>query len=162
MQHLSVMALFCEDIREEVGGTFSLIGVLPDSLILGDPRRPAPDGQSIPVLNRVLSRLCLFARLHFDPDFDPGEPKLRLSGLRDTPIELGSASHAVVNESRSEAKSKGNVFAGVVFRLNFEGFRFPPKSGVFLVEIIVNDEAYIAGTLRYFVPNDNVTSSTEH
>src|ERR1700710_2233278 len=115
MLPISAMAIFCEDIREEVGGSVTLVGVLPDNINVGKfSPTEVPVAHSV---NRMLSKLCIYARLHFDPDMDVGDPKLRLTGLGE-PIELGTAGEDVINKTRSDAKEKGNIHAGVVFRLS--------------------------------------------
>ena len=56
MQPITVMALFCEDIREEKDDVVSLIGVIPDNV---KENPPSPAG-SQPVPGGILLAKCMF------------------------------------------------------------------------------------------------------
>lgn len=53
MKGVSVVAMFCEDIRDELRGTHSLIGILPDNM-------------EIPAIPGILGRLSLYARIQIE------------------------------------------------------------------------------------------------
>ena len=69
MHSLSIMGFFCEDIREESGGTFTLIGLMPDNVTVEELKH---DGgkEGVSLSNRMVTKLCVFVRANFDPD-DP-------------------------------------------------------------------------------------------
>jgi hypothetical protein len=66
MQNISVVGLFCEDIREEKTGADTIIGVLPDNL-------------NVPKLPAFLPKLCLYVRIHVNSSFDPGPISVHLA-----------------------------------------------------------------------------------
>jgi hypothetical protein len=65
MQGISVVGLFCEDIREERAGTDTIIGILPDNINF--PQWPA-----------FFPKLCLYVRIHVIPSFEPGQISVHL------------------------------------------------------------------------------------
>jgi hypothetical protein len=144
MRSLNVMALFCEDIREEKKDIFTLIGIMPDTINIGDPvGAPAP-----PEATRILTRLCAYIRINFDPDFDLGNPDIKLVLPNDEIIPLGTIESDVVHKAQSEAKAKGNRLAGVISRVALSGFR-PPTDGVVSIEVDVKGEIYVAAALTF-------------
>lgn len=146
MQSFNVMALFCEDIREEKSGTFTLISILPDNVTVAKPTNERDDSRSIP--HRALSRICVYVRINFDPNYDLPDPSMRLVSLDGNIIELGNIGTDVIARARDEAKARGNTLAGVIFRAIFERFQVH-KSGAVTLEIQFGDEVQIAGALNF-------------
>lgn len=60
--------LFCEDIREEVSGTYSIIGVMPDNVEI--PSHPEHGG--------LVPRLACYFRISFDPSAPPAQASTEL------------------------------------------------------------------------------------
>lgn len=130
----SAMALFAEDARDEVAGTISLIGVMPDNILI----------ESFPAM---LPRLQVYIRVAYDPA-DP--PHSVSSGLRvndQDPILAQdfdrTALHRTIAEAvRSEARIGSIVarFGAVNVQLN-EPCRLNAT-------ITWNGEEYIVGTLH--------------
>jgi hypothetical protein len=62
---VEALGLFCDDVRDELGGTHSIIGVYPDNL-------------DIPTVPVTVPRLSMYVRLNVDSDDDPCEFSLFL------------------------------------------------------------------------------------
>lgn len=163
MQPFNLMALFCEDIREEKGGSLMLIGLLPDTVNLKAPDATGTITQieEDQEPDKLLAKLCVYLRINFDPAFDLGEPTMRLVLPNDEAIPIGTISAAVAKKAASEAKEKGNLFAGLISRAVLVGFR-PPKMGTVKVEITISGKAYVAGALNFQMDGKKPTSPTEH
>ena len=145
MQTINVMALFCEDIREEKGDIFSLIGLMPDNVNLADKTDGVTrEGQA----RKLLGKLCLFVRINFDPDIDIGAPEIKLVMPDGESIAIGEIEHSLIQKSISETKENGNLLAGVMSRAVFWGFN-PPTDGSIKVEVYINGETYLAGALKF-------------
>ena len=70
------MAFFCEEIREEQNGVFTLIGLLPDKVNVS---AMTIDGKGVSGNNtKVLGKLCVFTRINFLPERKPKEIRLKL------------------------------------------------------------------------------------
>ena len=146
MQSFNIMALFCEDIREEKSGTFTLISILPDNVTVAKPTSERDDSKGIQ--HRALSRICVYVRINFDPNYDLPDPSMRLVSPDGNIMELGNIGAEVIARARDEAKARGNTLAGVIFRATFERFQVQ-KSGAVTLEIQFGDEVQIAGALNF-------------
>ncbi len=146
---LNILALFCEDIREEMGGVLSLIGVIPDNVNVSNlPNEASSIPPKIDIGAKVLSKLCVFVRINFDPEYELPEGKLRLVLPNDEKIELGNIDSATIKKAQREAKEKGNPLAGVISRAVLGGFRIP-KLGVLKLEAVFGGEVHIAGAINF-------------
>ena len=153
MLPLSVMALFCEDIREEKGDIFTLIGLLPDTVELS-----GPPGEK-PVQPRMLTKLSIYIRINFDPDQDIGASQIRLKLPDDEIISLGEIGPDIIQKARADAKAKGNLLAGVISRITFTGFQ-PPLNGSIRLEVDVGGETHLAAALTFKLKESDSTPSS--
>jgi hypothetical protein len=147
----TIIAIFCEDIRVEVGGIVSLIGILPDHIQVetaGELQKRA-DGETNEA--RALPKLGIYVRIAFDPDTDLEPPQVLLSIDGDEPVRLGEIPAETVQKARKEAKSRGNLLAGVIFRAKTTGFRIP-KLGVARVDVKIGKTTHLAGALNFTPP----------
>jgi hypothetical protein len=146
MLPVTAMALFCEDIREEKGDVVTLVGILPDTLNL-----ETADGATIETgqTQKFLSKLCLYVRINFDPDFPLKVPRIRLVLPKDEILSVGEIGSDVIEKAKSEAAAKGHLLAGVISRAVLIGFR--PPEGTAKVEVEINGETYLAGALTFMV-----------
>lgn len=103
---LDVIGLFCEDIREEKSGQYTLIGIFPDNLNLGVP--PGPTHQAF------LSKLGIYVRVHFAAEDDPGPMKVILIFPNGTEAEIGKLDEALIAQSKAQAADSKNPIAGVI------------------------------------------------
>ncbi len=82
MTHLKAL-LLCEDVRVEVGGTLTLVGVFGERLVVAD-RRPGADGVEVPRLAvvaiasglRGLERVAFRIRMRRLEEVEPEPPVL--------------------------------------------------------------------------------------
>lgn len=154
------MALFCEDIREEANGVITIIGIIPDNVNVAT-MPITPDGKPKPdPATKILSKLCIFARINFDPAYEMPEANIRLVPSEGAAIELGKIDRKTIDTARQQATERGNLLAGVFSRATLNGFPIPQK-GTLKVEIAFPKETIIAGAI-YFQPHPRPISSTEH
>jgi hypothetical protein len=133
---VTAIALFCEDIREEVGGTFTIVGIYPDNVNL----------TKIPA---ILPKLCVYIRVNFGPDAAAKSIKTikaHLSIPDGQSIELGEMDTAKVQEAIAAVKTSGKQ-SGVILRTYFSGFNVP-KAGLLQLQVEVGGETYLAGALN--------------
>ena len=145
MLPLNIMALFCEDIREEKGDVVSLMGVMPDTVnLVQGVEVKEKDAKGA---NAILPKLCMYIRINFDADFDLPEPRMRLAMPDGQNVEVGAIQADVVSKARQQAKEKGNPLAGVISRVVIAPFR--PPEGVMKLEVLISDVAHLAGSLNF-------------
>lgn len=103
MASFTATALFCEDIREEIGGTFTIVGVMPDNV----------EVPSFPVL---ISKLAIYVRANIDPAFNPGSITLRIK-VGDGPAnDVATMDPKVVAQTMLLARETRIPMAGLVLR----------------------------------------------
>jgi len=155
MQPLSIMALFCEDIREEKREIVTLVGILPDSVNVSIPSKSDPRRADPPLL-----KLAMYVRINFDPDLDLGTPKIRLVMPNGEKVELGTIKSEVVSVAREKAKEHGNPLAGVISRATMTPFRVPKGGGVMRLEVLINDVEHMAGALNFLIAEKGESSTS--
>jgi hypothetical protein len=146
MPSLSVMALFCEDIREEIGGTLTLVGLLPDNVRIEQFTPAAGEEQSL----RHMSKLCIYVRINFDSTIDIGEPLVSMAMPDGSRMPIGKIEADIVKKSRDAVKTNDNLLAGVLLRVALVGFEAP--RGSIKIEVDLNGEIYVAGALTFSHP----------
>jgi hypothetical protein len=160
MNKFNIIALFCQDIREEKDDLLTLVGILPDNVGITRIAADAPTDGAAPItrgkLNRSLSKLCIYLRVNFDLDYQLPEVKMQLVFGDGTVHAAGSILPDVIEAAIAQAKEKGNPVTGVVARLELGGFAPPP--GVMKFEVVLGDETHLAGALNFIEtatsPND--------
>ncbi|MCW5729514.1 MAG: hypothetical protein KIT20_02055 [Alphaproteobacteria bacterium] len=143
MLPLSVMALFCEDIREEKNDQVTLVGLFPDTVQVDMLPNGIAEGQAV----RFMAKLCVYVRINFDPGTDIGEPQVWLSLPDGGRLSLGTIGADVVAKSRSESEAKDTLLAGVISRVVLGGFR--PPQGTIRVEVDVKGTTHLAGAMKF-------------
>jgi hypothetical protein len=97
------VAVFCDSIRQEVGGAETLVGVMTDNV-------------NVPEVPAAMGRLALYVRIQIDPDFDPNPVSLALRLPDDTEVDLGKVDATVFDRARQQAREQGKPYAGVIVR----------------------------------------------
>jgi hypothetical protein len=150
------MGVFCEDIREEAQGSFTLVGLMPDNVgveVVGDGNSPPTKTHA------YLGKLCIFARANFDPNDKIKDIQLNLIHPNGTEIPVGGADATVLETAKKNALEKGNPLAGVIMRAVLGGFRLTGY-GLLRLEAVVDSETVVLAALN-FEPNNPAISSTE-
>ena len=130
----SAVAIFAEDGRDEVGGTLSLIGIMPDNVAVA----------SFPAL---LPRLHLYIRISYDPT-DP--PMTVSSGMRvndDAPILTQAFDDAALRQSVADALTSGTRIGTIIARFGAINVQLHEPC-LLNATITWNDEEYIVGNLN--------------
>jgi hypothetical protein len=111
VQPISVVCLFCEDIRQEQNGVNTLVGVLPDNM----------EFEGLPAM---LPKLGVYVRINIDPAEDPGAVTLVLSvpGLADQ-IPITTVEPRLIERVRKDALARGAPIAGIISRVVFSPFK---------------------------------------
>ncbi len=133
----SVMALFCEDMREEVGGKTTLVGILPENLNV--PELPSEESGSI----GAMPQLCIYLRLGFDVQTEISSISVHLTFPDDTVRDLDIVNIVFVKKAQEEAKAKGRTMAGIISQVRFAPFPLP-KFGRLQVATAINSVQYLS------------------
>lgn len=136
----SVIALFCEDIREDKSGTLSLIGIFGDNAVVP----PLPS--ELPNARGLIPKLCVYIRIYFDVDSGLGPIRIKLILPDGKEMEAGSVDDATIAQAKS-TKENGNPMASVIarFQLNYFVTR---DLGRLQVVVSIGAQSYLAGYLN--------------
>lgn len=135
---MQAASLFCQDLREEVGGAVSLMGIMPDNV-----QGAAPEAGTI----AQLGKLVVYTRINLRLD-EPIEPIVTFLRIPDGQ-EVGQQTIGleVVEQAFREAREQDNVLAGLVVKVEMVGIPFTP--GRLTMVLKYNGEEYIAGSIRF-------------
>lgn len=115
---IQIVGIFCEDIREEKSGQFTIVGVFPNVANL-----PAPPADIPATAQAVLPKLGLYLRIHFEIEdkFEPIDIKLIHPSGEETLV--ATMDKAVFEKSREETIALDLPIAGIVLHSVMQGFR---------------------------------------
>lgn len=137
---VNVVALFCEDIREEVAGTQSLIGVLPDNL-------------SFPQVPVIIPKLGFYIRLHAAEHVNLNDIRCVIREPDGTETNLPGFDKKVLKESREKALKAKAPYIGLVMRGAATPFHVTNYGRIELLVTIEGAEI-LAGSLNIVPPID--------
>ena len=120
MSQLSVVGMFCEDIREEMSGQDMLIGILPDNL-------------DVPTFPGAMPKLGFYVRFHMDPAVDPGPLALRIRMPDGTERAHAVIDPTVVSKTRADAQASGSPIAGLITKTIIAPFRIDGPGRILLI-----------------------------
>lgn len=134
MTDISAIVLFCDDFRQDVNGTFMLIGVVPD-------------GMMVPAFPATLPKLAIFARLNVPTTFVPRRIQLRLTGPGIADASVGDFSSETIQTGIEHAQQNGAPFLGLMgvlvqspLSISYEGH--------LTVKMIIDDQVTVIGDLH--------------
>ncbi|MDA1001512.1 MAG: hypothetical protein O2807_13475 [bacterium] len=145
---MSIIGMFCEDIREEKNDIITLVGLMPDNVRyrveVSDKKAQKLSADQ----NIWNARICIYSRANFDTD-DPIEKiELRLILPNDDELEIGGASADVIQQAKEQAKERGGPLAGVVMRAMLQGFRLS-EPGILRLEAIMGTDRRLLAFLNF-------------
>lgn len=98
---MNVVGLFCEDVRQEVGGTVSIVGVLPDNV-------------SVEQWPGVMPKLGIYLRVHMNPEHNPVGLVVKLRGPSGD-VLLGTIPPETIAEAKRSGLDKNQPICGIIF-----------------------------------------------
>lgn len=148
---ISAVAIFCEDIREEKSGQDTIVGVLPDNLVVQSLLSPAA-----PNMARMLPRLCLYMRVHIPSQSQPKEVYATLTDPEGTIITRNEWPHDQIAKTFSDTRANGSPLAGLILKI--VASPFPVVTfGRIVAKAVVDGTEYVAGALNLI--NSDATAS---
>lgn len=145
MRGWSAVGLFCEDIRQEINGIETFVGVLPDNL-------------AIPAVPGMMPKLGIYTRVHITPDFDVKKISVRVDFFNGKRLQdLGSFNEEAINREKASARETGSPLIGFIFRATISPAPVT-EFGRILLWVKIDDEEWPCGGLR-FVAGANAAPS---
>src|SRR5262245_51753857 len=127
MPSVSALALFCDDLRQEIGNKDSIMGIFPDNL----------EASKVP---GALMRLAVYIRIHIAPQFEFAPMSLRLVNPDDSEIDLGEIEQDLIRRTIATVRERGpSSIAGMISRAVMAPFPID-REGAIRVMLRVGDE----------------------
>jgi hypothetical protein len=133
MRPFSFIGMFCEDIREEVSGTHTLIGILPDNINIG----------GVP---GALPKLGVYIRIQLDKDSNPKTLKSRVKLPGGTIFEFADL-QPLIATAKAQAEEKGTPFTGLVAKGTFTPLPIPELGRIEAI-VEIDGTEHICGVLN--------------
>lgn len=138
MAAVRAFGLFCESVREEAGGTHSIVGILPDNMTL----------QKVPV---ALPKLSLYVRIVVEAGANPGPLAVWIEFPNGEKREIQKIDQQVVESSRASVAEAGGPLVGFIAHAAFP--QFPVTAyGRITALVRAGDEEMICGFLNVREP----------
>jgi hypothetical protein len=130
----SALSVFAEDIREEVAGTQTIVGVMPDNM-------------AVPSFPGLFPKIAVYTRISFDPGFPPKNLSIACT-LNDT-LELAADTFAteMIEGSVRATRAKDGPIATLVSKILIGGITI---SGPSRIRVVVSNASgdVLAGSLN--------------
>jgi hypothetical protein len=139
MQPKSVAGLFCEDIRSERSGAFTLIGIMPDNANV--PAPPMPDQRGI------IPKLCLYIRMNFDAADTVKNISTKVRLPDGNELDMGPVAPNIVEQAFESSRTNGSPLAIIAVRVEFPGFPIT-ELGRIIAEVTIDEEVFIVAQLN--------------
>ena len=133
-QPTGVVAIICEDIREEKSGQDTLVGVMPDNLRL--TKFPA-----------FIPKLATYIRIHFDPNIVVPPIQAKLSIPDGPELDVGAADSALIEKGRNEALQNEMPYAGIILKTVILGFKLT-SAGLIKLSVNFGGEDQLCAAIR--------------
>jgi hypothetical protein len=137
------IGIFCEDIRDEIGGTHTIIGIMPDNIHLAPGGSPPPDGA-----NTVLfPKLGMYARVNLDPSYKGGAVTCRATFPGGPDIPLGVMDAETIKKAMEDSKARNFPTIGLIFKSVVAPLQVQ-KSIMLQIIVTINGVDIVCGALN--------------
>ena len=131
----SVVALFCEDAREEKSGGMTLLGVFPDNM-------------KVPMIPGRFGKLTVYVRASFDPNSLPETIHFRMTLPDDQEVAFDDIDPTAHLEEIQDAVQKGAPLFGVIMTAETMGLPIMKAGRIVVLARIGNGEEFPVGALN--------------
>ena len=135
MNSINVIAIFCDDIRDEKSEQQTLVGILPDNIVLD--RIPG-----------ALSKIGFYVRIHAPLDLPLKDVSLTITESDGKVVPLSTFEQSIIEESRKVSRDNGFSYVGLVTRAMAVPFNVS-KAGLVHITVSIDGAEYHAGSLNF-------------
>lgn len=135
MNNANIVALFCSDVRQEKGGTETIVGVFPDTV-------------NLPSIPGALPQLVVYVRMHMRPDFHPTQIITRLVLPDGSELDRSEMGMDLVKRTRERAAATDAPYLGLIARFVMAPMHISQK-GRLQVIVSIDGQDHIAGALNF-------------
>lgn len=135
MNDISIVALFCSDVRQERGGTETIVGVFPDNV-------------DVPSIPSGFTQLCVYVRMHVRPSFCPTKIITRLVLPDGSELDRSEMEMGLFERSREKAVAGKSAYFGLIARFVMAPMPIT-QEGRLQAIVSVDGKDHIAGALNF-------------
>lgn len=139
----SVIAIFCEDIRQELGGQHTLVGVLPDNI-------------AVPNLPGAMPKLGIYVRAQIERNHVPDEITVNFKNSDGTQIPIPTWDKATIEKGNADATINSLPTFGLILTAVLSPFSFP-AAGPVMLSVTIDGVTYLAGLLNIILVSPTVS-----
>jgi hypothetical protein len=140
MQPKCVAGLFCEDIRAERSGAFTLVGIMPDNANV--PLPPLESNQ-----HGIIPKLCLYIRVHLDVADVVKNISTRLRIPNGDVVDLGPVASNIIEKAFETSRARNSPLTIIVVRAEFPAFPVVAL-GRLIADVTIDQEVFVAAQLN--------------
>jgi hypothetical protein len=146
---ISTICVFCEDIREEKSGQNTIIGTIPDNIIMQKTKNVSAP---IPNLRTALPRLGIYLRIHLDANRPrPKDISAKIIDPAGQAVIQTTWEKNVLDNSFSDSRKNGFPLVGLIFTSVMAPFPIPEEGGKITAMVTIEGIEYVAGALNVIV-----------
>jgi hypothetical protein len=142
MVAVNCVGVFCEDIREEVSGTHTIIGVMPDNIVMAAAANSDAGG------HLLFPRLGIYVRINLDPSYKLDQPisaMVSIPGMAD--LKLGEMGIEGLEKAFAESAEKKNPLVGIIFKGTVSPVQLT-ESGLAKATVTINGKEILCAVLN--------------
>jgi hypothetical protein len=130
----SAVALFCEDVRPELTGQHTLVGILPDNI-------------EVPALPISMPKLGVYVRATIESTQRLNDIAISFRNTDGSAIELAQWKPATIQKGWLESNANGLPIYGLISTAVFSPFQIH-QAGHLTVTVTIDGVNYVAGVLN--------------
>jgi hypothetical protein len=134
MDDISVVAMFCSDVRQEKGGTETIVGIFPDNVRL--PRIPG-----------AFAQMYVYVRIHMRPNFRPLSIVTRVMAPDGSEIDRSEMEPELIERTREKAIASNTPYMGLIAKFAMAPMHVA-QEGRFHTIVSIDGTEHIAGSLN--------------
>lgn len=131
---VTASAVFCEDIREELSGAHSLVGIMPDNI-------------AVPSFPGAMPKICVYARTLFDIERPPRTASVIFSRDETETLAEIELDDQMMSQAVRDAKKYGSPVGAVVTKIQAGNFLFDGPCRLLVIQTW-DDEQFLIGAVR--------------
>jgi len=140
----SFIGIFCEDVRDEVAGTHTIVGVLPNNVNIGG-------------LPGMIPKLGIYIRIQLGQEANPKSLKASIKVPGGSIFEIANFADSFIAKAKEESKANGTTFAGLIAKGIFSPLPIT-IAGTIEAIVEVDGTEYICGVLNLIPPETTAAS----
>jgi uncharacterized protein DUF6941 len=131
---MSAIAIFCSDVRQEKGGTETIVGVFPDSV-------------NLPKIPGAFAQMYVYVRMHMRPSFRPSSIVTKLVLPDGTELDQSPMEPDLIERTREKAIASNSPYMGLIAKFAMVPMHIT-QEGRLQAIVSVDGEDHVVGALN--------------